>query len=505
MKVIAMYLPQFHRLPENDEWWGEGFTEWTAVKASTPLFDGHIQPRKPMNNNYYNLMDKQTMLWQVDLMKNYKVSGMCFYHYWFKEGRQILEKPAENLLKWKEVDMPFCFSWANESWTRTWSRLNCKNIWTSKFEPKQENTQNASGILLEQNYGEEEMWKKHFDYLLPFFKDKRYIKINEKPVFIFYRPASIPCLERMIEYWRKLALEADLSGLYLIGTNIAIKGSLDAILLQEPQYTMIQCFDKKYTDKLNVNVAKFIEGQDVWDKILERKIDENNKIYCGGFSGYDDTPRRGRGGFVITQIAPNDFKKNIKKLMKKNEVLKNDLVFINAWNEWGEGMYLEPDEQMEYGYLEAIKEAVDTYKLEDIKIFSKKNIENELLIDRYQSYWRILNKWLTLKEEGKLLETYFEKHGYSKIAIYGVGMIGVHLVKELEKSSIVIEYGIDQQGAENVHQKFPIYKKEDALPRVDVIIVSVTYDYANIYRYLKEKVNCPIISLEEVVEESEML
>ena len=114
MKVIAMYLPQFHRLRENDEWWGEGFTEWTAVKAAEPLFEGHDQPRVPLNENYYDLLDKKTMEWQSELMKKYSVYGMCFYHYWFKDGRRILEKPAENLLNWNNVDMPFCFSWANE-------------------------------------------------------------------------------------------------------------------------------------------------------------------------------------------------------------------------------------------------------------------------------------------------------------------------------------------------------------------------------------------------------
>ena len=118
MKVIAMYLPQFHRVKENDEWWGEGFTEWTAVRGAKQLFNGHYQPRIPQNRNYYDLLEKDTMLWQASLMKQYGIDGMCIYHYWFKDGRKILEKPAENLLQWKDVDMPFCFSWANETWAR---------------------------------------------------------------------------------------------------------------------------------------------------------------------------------------------------------------------------------------------------------------------------------------------------------------------------------------------------------------------------------------------------
>ena len=123
LRALAMYLPQFHRVPENDAWWGEGFTEWTAVKKAVPLFEGHEQPRTPLNSNYYDLMDKGTMEWQADLAKKYGIDGFCFYHYWFRDGRRILEKPAENLLQWKDIDMPFCFCWDPVSWARTWTKL----------------------------------------------------------------------------------------------------------------------------------------------------------------------------------------------------------------------------------------------------------------------------------------------------------------------------------------------------------------------------------------------
>lgn len=124
MRVIAMYLPQFHRVKENDIWWGEGFTEWTSVRSAERLFPGHEQPHVPLHGNYYDLLQPETMRWQAELMKRFGVDGMCFYHYYFKDGRKILEKPAENLLQWKDIDMPFCFSWANESWVRSWSRLS---------------------------------------------------------------------------------------------------------------------------------------------------------------------------------------------------------------------------------------------------------------------------------------------------------------------------------------------------------------------------------------------
>ena len=234
MRVIAMYLPQFHRVAENDEWWGKGFTEWTAVRAAEPLFDGHNQPRKPLDENYYDLLKKSTMQQQAALMKTYNIFGMCFYHYWFKDGRKILEKPAENLLRWKDIDMPFCFSWANESWTRTWSKFNDNtNAWSSIFE-KGKTDETDNGILLEQKYGDEKSWYQHFMYLLPFFLDSRYIRIENKPVFVFYKPISITCLQTMILYWNQLACENGLEGIYFVGTNVCYTEELNAVIQQEP-------------------------------------------------------------------------------------------------------------------------------------------------------------------------------------------------------------------------------------------------------------------------------
>ena len=174
MKTIAMFLPQFHRVKENDEWWGEGYTDWMAVKNAQKLFDEHYQPREPLQENYYDLLDKKTFEWQAGLMHKYDIDGLCFYHYYFKDGKKILEKPAENLLQWKDVDMPFCFCWDNTPWARTWSTIGEKAIWSDKYEKKYD--QEGNGILLEQSYGGEKEWREHFQYLLPFFKDNRYLK-----------------------------------------------------------------------------------------------------------------------------------------------------------------------------------------------------------------------------------------------------------------------------------------------------------------------------------------
>ena len=189
-KLIAHYLPQFHRIPENDAWWGEGFTEWTSVKAARPLFEGHRQPRKPLNDYYYDLSDVETLRWQSHLAKQYGIYGFSFYHYWFKDGKRVLEKPAEMLLQDKSINLNFCFNWANQTWARTWSKfvVDSQNVWAGTLERKRHTNEKNQGILLEQKYGEKEAWQEHIRYLIPFFQDERYIKIDSRPVFIIFQP-----------------------------------------------------------------------------------------------------------------------------------------------------------------------------------------------------------------------------------------------------------------------------------------------------------------------------
>lgn len=503
MKVIAMYLPQFHKVKENDEWWGDGFTEWTAVQNAEPLYEGHFQPRIPLNHNYYNLLDKKTMLWQEDLIQQYGIYGFCFYHYWFKDGRQILEKPAENLLRWTDIHIPFCFSWANESWARTWSNLGEKNVWTDKFEDFSQKTANVTGILLEQKYGTEENWKEHFEYLLPFFMDKRYIKIDNKPVFLIYKPDLIPCLSRMVKYWEKLAVEHGLAGIYLIGMNTSKENVFAALLYHEPQKTIGQFFNRQNYSVYVKTERKAIEYIDLWQKIIARTIESESKIYLGGFLGYDDTPRRGTGGCIVEGCSPHDFYVFLKKLLLKSERLGNEYVFLNAWNEWGEGMYLEPDEKDGYSYLEAVRTALRDYKMDTFieePHGENSDINQTDIVRRYKGYWKMLNKWLTLKENGVKLQTYLQDRNIHTIAIYGLGMLGFHLVRELEGSDIQIVCAIDRKGR-NLHTDFPVYLPGDAIPHTDAIIVTVIYLFEQIVEQLEKKVDCPIISLEELLEE----
>ncbi|HEL2460691.1 glycosyltransferase WbsX family protein [Streptococcus suis] len=374
MRLIAFYLPQFHAIPENDEWWGEGFTEWTNMKAATPLFDGHLQPRIPLDNNYYNLLDEKTMEWQVELAKKYGLYGFCFYHYWF-HGHMLLEKPMEMMLNNPNINFPYMICWANEPWT---------NAWKADGNEK---------TLIAQHYGREKEWKQHFEYLLQFFKDKNYIVENNKPMLLIYRPEIIECLNEMLDYWNELAIEAGFSGIdfayqqvsyYLLDNKDESRfkyrveyqpgyarydvqkqsAGLSQYLLpiKTKIRNIVYGFDKKaktnLSSKLTRQKLSFEDYDELCQSIINRKADDEKSV-AGMFVDWDNTPRRGDRGRVCLGSTPEKFQHYMTEQIKNvNENYQNDMLFIFAWNEWAEGGYLEPDERNKYGYLEALKAAL---------------------------------------------------------------------------------------------------------------------------------------------------
>jgi hypothetical protein len=526
MKTIAMYLPQFHRTPENDQWWGEGFTEWTAVRAAHPLFDGHEQPNEPLDDNYYDLMDKETMIWQAGLLKDYNVHGLCFYHYWFKDGRRILEKPAENLLKWTDIEMPFCFCWANESWARTWSILDTKNSWSNKFDKDVKQEVNDDGILLEQKYGREKNWKHHFDYLLDFFFDSRYIKVNNKPMFLFYKPLQIKCLDEMLEKWNEWAREAGFDGIYSIintweSTNF---NNVNAYLIHEPSHTILNFKHELFKDIIDSDsFIKQYSYDKLWQKIISQEYHLDKKTFFGGFVNYDDTPRHLNNGLSTINVSVDKFKMYFEELVIKNKNANNEYVFINAWNEWGEGMYLEPDKKNGHSFLMAIRDVMkryEGYNLEevtelsgddsmlsqeinpeeqyDFEFYKNTLMVNEKKLKKMTNYFNLLNRWMYLKDRDKSFDGFFRDNGYNKIAIYGIGHFGKHLFSELKNSDIDIVYIIDN----NVrfwNYNIPIKTSMDSFDEVDALIVTPIEEFISIKTELSKKVTFPIISLEEVL------
>lgn len=347
MKIIAFYLPQFHRIPENDKWWGNGFTEWTNTKKAKPLFPGHYQPREPFNDNYYDLTNPTTRKWQALLAKHFGIYGFCYYHYWFK-GKKLLEKPINEVLQNGEPDFPFCFSWANEPWTRRWDGAD-------------------HDILMPQDYGNEEDWRNHFNYLLPFFKDKRYIKINDKPLFIIYRPGNIPRCEQMLNFWNILSKQNGLKGIFFVKTlnifPIPNVTGFDASIEFEPHYTMAHgnCPNLWHTIDANDKKMAVLNYDRVWSCIVNRKIKKNgNKIFPGAFIDWDNSARKGSEGAIFTGAHPMKFYRYLsKQIQRAINYYESEFLFINAWNEWAEGTYLEPDKKYGFQYLESVKKALN--------------------------------------------------------------------------------------------------------------------------------------------------
>lgn len=368
MKIIAFYVPQYHVIPENDEWWGKGFTEWVNVKNGKPLFDGHYQPRIPLEKNYYDLSDPATLQWQADLANKYGVYGFCFYHYWFG-GKLLLEKPMEMLLEHKEISINYCACWANEPWT---------NAWRAGEDVK---------VLMPQRYGNKDEWIKHFNYLLPFFKDDRYIKVDGKPILIIYRSEIIDPLEPMIECLNEEAKKNGFEGLTFISqhpSSLQQSESRKALfsynIMFEPinsyQYSsvaqshatlkkikrkisnVLEKHTKFNLNNINPYGLQKLDYDETWELIIgAENFDE--KSLPGGFVDWDNTPRRGNRGKVYHGASPEKFEHYMELLINKakNEY-KKDMIFITAWNEWGEGSYLEPDEKYAFGYLEAINNAL---------------------------------------------------------------------------------------------------------------------------------------------------
>lgn len=369
MKIIAFYLPQFHCIPENDEWWGKGFTEWTNVKKAKPLFENHNQPRVPLNDNYYNLLDKDTMKWQVDLANEYGIYGFCMYHYWF-DGKMLLEKPVDAFLEDKSLNTHYCLCWANEHWTNAWAAKNPK-------------------ILIEQKYGGKKEWKEHFDYFLKHFKDNRYIKENNKPLLVIYRPELIDCLSEMLEYWNYLAKESGFAGIdyayqhvsYTLSPKcneslftyaIEYQPNCAQTFMSLTKNSKLQKLKKEivlfFEDKLHIDLReakkkasplKHFSYDSIWEYIVSMNP-RNDKCVPGAFVNWDNTPRRKNAGFVIDGATPEKFKKYLKiQIDRAKNIYKKDMIFVFSWNEWAEGGYLEPDKHDKYGYLEAVKSALE--------------------------------------------------------------------------------------------------------------------------------------------------
>ena len=354
VRVIAFYLPQFHPIPENDKWWGKGFTEWTNVGKAKPLFKGHYQPKVPADLGYYDLRVPETRQEQADMAKKYGIEGFLYWHYWFGNGRQLLERPFNEVLQSGKPDFPFCLGWANHSWQGIYCGVKSKDV------------------LIEQKYGGIEDYEQHFYHVLPAFKDHRYIRVDNKPLFFIHSPLNSEEIPRMIDCWQKSANKNGLEGICFVGNSTNDTESIEKVksfcsyvfvdTLFEFKSRDFSFFDKARNKILRevFKTGNVYEYKKAMRYFYSDKID-GPSYFPSIVPNWDHTPRTGAVGNVLNNSTPELFYIHTKHVFEqiKNKRFEERVVFLKSWNEWAEGNYIEPDLKYGHGYLEALKKAID--------------------------------------------------------------------------------------------------------------------------------------------------
>ena len=348
MRVIAYYLPQFHAIPENDEWWGKDFTEWVSVRKARPLFKGHQQPVEPGELGYYNLLNPAIRQIQVDLAREAGIEGFCYWHYWFN-GHQLLEKPLQQVVASGKPDFPFCIGWANESWkAKTWL----------------DQQTSPDRMLIEQTYSPEDD-KAHFKAILPILKDKRYIQVDGKPLLVVYRPFDLPDGQAWVQRWQEMAKSAGFNGLFLIGT-VAYKKQIDAVLKQGfDAVNLVPIGDAKRDKGLAFRnlftLIKHLRGKSplVYDyedaiKVFASSAIKREQVVPTILPGWDHSPRSRMKAFIMHHSNPEAFGEHVATIKRIVDKKQNQLVMLKSWNEWGEGNYMEPDQNWGKLYIQTL-------------------------------------------------------------------------------------------------------------------------------------------------------
>ena len=377
-RVIAYYLPQFHPIPENDEAWGPGFTEWTNVAKAKPLFHDHYQPRIPADLGFYDLRLPEIREQQAQLAREAGIEGFCYYHYWMGNGKLLLQRPFEEVLKSGKPDFPFCLCWANHEWTtKTWQNGG------------------KTKIIMPMVYGGDEDYTAHFNYVLPAFKDSRYITVDGKPIFSIFDPYHFTDVAHFMELWHKLAHENGLSGIHftaMINNTTTIRrqpdGSIRRVMpnldsstdvynnILSLGFDSITSFGKsrgemksqgKYLRIAKKVMHKYLPGLPTlrynYPKVVHQFFapeDSWENVFPTIMPQWDRTPRAGNGEGIYVNATPENFKKHIEEALHvvAGKTDEHKIIFMKSWNEWGEGNYVEPDEKYGHKFLEAIKSVI---------------------------------------------------------------------------------------------------------------------------------------------------
>lgn len=348
IKVLAYYLPQFHPVPENDLWHGEGFTEWTKVRAANPLFEGHYQQHIPHPDiDYYLLDSPDTLRSQAEMMRQAGVYGQVFYHYWFS-GKLILEEPARMLLEAPDIDMPYCFCWANENWTRRWDG-------------------NENEILLGQHYSSDDALA-FIQYLIPFFLDPRYIKVDGRPVLFVYRPSSIPAVNEYLTIWEKACAVSGVKRPYVVAVltrgaanprDFGMDAGVERVLHDWTAGSVPEIKGSLRTyEKFSGSILPYDEVANFYSGQTESK---DFTYFRSLVPTWDNTARYGSEAFLLHGSTPQKFQEWLGEIIAFSKLtLPEDrrFVLVNAWNEWAEGAHLEPDSRYGYSYLNSVGRAL---------------------------------------------------------------------------------------------------------------------------------------------------
>lgn len=367
MKVVCFYLPQYHPIPENDAWWGKGFTEWTNVARARPRFRGHYQPHIPADLGFYDLRLEETRLAQARLAAEYGIHGFCYYHYWFN-GKQLLQRPFEEVLESGRPDFPFCLCWANENWTRRWDGLERE-------------------VLIAQDYAEYDPVQ-HMEWLARAFADPRYIRVHGRPLFLVYRADAIPSLQRVLGVWRETACRCGIPEPYLcsvrspgstVGYVESVQAGFDSMAEFHP--TQWSWRGRGLLAKVGGRVRHFSRraawamlgsgkaGASLRNRVFSyrRLVEEairsppvGERVFPCVMPGWDNSARRRAGATIIQNDDAELYGKWLKAALRRVSSRRDDeqIVFINAWNEWGEGCHLEPDQRNGRRFLVATREAL---------------------------------------------------------------------------------------------------------------------------------------------------
>lgn len=359
-RFIAFYLPQFHPTPENDEWWGKGFTEWVSVSKARPLFRGHYQPHIPSDIGFYDLRVPETRIMQAEYAKKAGIEAFCYWHYWFGNGRRLLERPFNEVLASGEPNFPFCLAWANHSWY--------KKLWDPKAKEK-------DTLLAEQTYPGVADYVAHFNAMLPAFKDHRYFRVNEKLFFVIYDAINFSDLELFIATWRKLAKENGLNDFYFVGRDAdsrnkerILSRGLDAIYNDD--YFNVHHHLSTWKKIMLYIQRNYLHRPTVFqykDAIKYMIIDDcaNDGVIPTLVPNWDHTPRSGGNAIILQNSTPELFKVAAQRAIDivSNKPADEQVVIIKSWNEWGEGNYMEPDQQYGTQYLDALREVIEKNKI----------------------------------------------------------------------------------------------------------------------------------------------